>query len=55
MTINIEGEALRLLRHFLEYGVTNTAAVADAMCYDHEGFRYRLKELRKAVEAAERL
>ena len=51
MLIDFEGDALRLLRHFLEYGERNTAAVADAMYYNHEGFEYRLKQLRKAYEA----
>ena len=51
MIIEVDGDALRLLRHFLEYGERNTAAVADAMYYDHMGFEYRLKQLRMAYQA----
>ena len=51
MKIEVYGDALRLLRHFLEYGERNMAAVADAMYYDHMGFKNRLKQLRKAYEA----
>ena len=53
MKIEVYGDALRLLRHFLEYGERNMAAVADAMYYDHMGFEHRLKQLRKAYEAGE--
>jgi len=46
----IIGDALRLLRHFLEYGERYPADMAGLMMYDIIGFKYRLGQLRKAVE-----
>jgi hypothetical protein len=46
---NIEGEALELLDHFIHYAEIYPDGMASVMYYDIDAFKYRVKELKKAI------
>lgn len=47
--LKIEGEALELLDDFIKYAEINTEEIADAMYYDTQGFRAKLRQLKEQV------
>jgi hypothetical protein len=46
---NITGDALELLKDFIKYSEQDMEAMADLMYYDHEGFKKRLRMLKKQI------
>lgn len=53
MIIDINGDALRLLEHFIYYATDpDWQSLADAMYYDRFGFRQRIHQLAMAFENA---
>jgi len=52
MKIDISGDALRLLDHFIYYGTTYPEHIADAMWYNLSSFKSRLLCLDKAFQVA---
>ena len=52
MNIEITGDALRLLEHFIHYGSLYPQRFADAMCYDTDGFICCLRFLDKVFREA---
>ena len=54
MLIDITGNGLKLLEHFIYYGSQEpySISVADALLYDHDGFKQRLADLKRAFEEA---
>ena len=53
MDIKLTGDALKLFEDFIKYGELDPDAVASAMMYDVDGFKQRLRALKRAVEEAE--
>lgn len=47
MIFDIDGDALRLLEHFIHYASLYPERLADLMWYDHDGFKCRLRSLEK--------
>jgi len=47
--LNISGEALELIQDFIKYSELNLEEMADLMYYDYEGFKWKLKELKKQI------
>jgi hypothetical protein len=54
LTIKLNGDALALLEDFLTYARRYPEEIADAMYYDHQGFKWRLGSLEKAYKKATR-
>jgi len=53
MIINVHGDALRLLDHFVYYATgEHSHRIADAMWYDPDGFLFRARLLKKAFDDA---
>lgn len=50
LKIELTGGALQLFDDFVKYAHTNTAEVADAMYYCHDGFVERLRALDNAID-----
>jgi len=53
MIIDVYGDALRLLEHFVYYATgEHSHRVADAMGYNPDGFLHRARLLKEAYDAA---
>ena len=52
MTMNIYGDGLRLLEHFIQYAFLYPEQLASVMFYDLDGFSRRLRCLDKAFKNA---
>ena len=50
-TIILSGDAERLIEHFIKYSELHTDDMADIMNYDYDGFKQRLKALKKDFES----
>ena len=49
MSKTISGEALDFIEDFIKYSELDMAAMADLMYYDVDGFKWKLKELKKQI------
>jgi len=52
MVIDIDGEALRLLDHFVYYAIYHLESMASAMDYDSDGFYRRARALERIYNEA---
>ena len=52
MTIEVKGDAHRILYDFLKYAVLYPEKIANTMNYDIDGFQCRVQQLVKAYDAA---
>jgi len=53
MKIEVDGDALRILEHFIFYATgCNAKRLSDAMYYKEDGFRLRARSLEKAFHQA---
>ena len=46
----ISGEALNFIEDFIKYSELDIAAMADLMYYNIDGFKWKLRELKKQME-----
>ena len=56
MLIEINGDALRLLEHFVKYATTPSLSVdvSDALWYDHDELLRRAGQLKEQIKAAKK-
>ena len=52
MRIEVRGDALRILYDFLKYSELFPELMANAMNYEIDGFKRRVKQLARAYDAA---
>lgn len=48
---SISGEALELIEDFIKYSELDIEAMADLMYYDYDGFKRKLKTLKKQLKS----
>ena len=46
---NISGIALELIQDFIKYSAMSLEEIADLMYYDYEGFKWKLRELKRQI------
>lgn len=46
---NITGDALKFVQDFIKYAELDPEAMADIMYYDYDGFKQRLRALKKQL------